>query len=103
MQLTDGEKKRGVACHEAGHAALTLISRFFQVTEPAIVLAPRSDRTAQSGTCSRQPGLPPNREMSLEHVEIALAGKAGEIMLERISEANGRRIVLHADSAEYDF
>jgi hypothetical protein len=103
MQLTDDEKKRGVACHEAGHAVLTLISRFFQLSDPAIVLAPTADRTAQSGTRPREPGLHTNREMSLEHVEIALAGKAGEMMLEQISEENGRPIVLHADSTEIDF
>jgi len=102
VNLTDQEKKRGIAYHEAGHATLTLISRFFQLTDPAIVLAPTLDKTAQSGTRPR-PGAPGIcREAGLEHAEIALAGMAGEAMLARISEAEGRRIVLHDESADFD-
>lgn len=102
MQLTDQEKKRGVAYHEAGHATLTLISRFFQLTDPAIVLAPTLDKTAQSGAGPR-PGAPGIcREAGLEQAEIALGGMAGEAMLARISEVEGRRIVLHDESADFD-
>jgi hypothetical protein len=101
--LTEEEKQRGTAHHEAGHAILTIVSRFFQLTDPAIILAPTPDRTAQSGTRPRKEGLLTTKEMGLEHVEIALAGKAGELLLERISATEGRRITLHADSCEDDF
>lgn len=103
MHLTEQEKKRGVAYHEAGHATLTLLSRFFQLTDPAIMLAPTFEKTAQAGTRPRDgaPGI--CKEAGLEQVEIALAGFAGEIMLAHISKSEGRRIVLHEQSAEFDF
>ena len=102
MQLTDQEKKRGIAYHEAGHATLTLISRYFQLTDPAIVLTPTLDKTAQSGV-RPQPGAPGIcQEAGLEQAEIALAGMAGEAMLARVSEGEGRRIVLHGGSTDFD-
>ena len=88
MRLTDQEKKKGVAYHEAGHATLTLISRFFQLTDPAIVLAPTLDKTAQSGARPR-PGAPGIcLEAGLEQAEIALGGMAGETMLARCKNPN---------------
>jgi len=100
--LTEEEKRRGTAHHEAGHAILTVVSRFFQLTDPAIILVPTPGRTAQSGTRPCQQGLPTTKEMALEHVEIALAGRAGELLLERITAAEGRQIKLHADSCDDD-
>jgi hypothetical protein len=97
--LTEEEKKRGTAHHEAGHAVLTVVSRFYQLSDPAMKLEPTPDRTAQSGTRPRAPGQRPDRDKALEHVEIALAGKAAERLFEEITEREGRRIALHSDSA----
>lgn len=103
MRLTEDEKKRGTARHEAGHALLTVVSRFFQLSDPAMKLAPTPDRTAQSGTRPRERGLQITREMGIEHAEIALAGKAAERFFEELTAMQGRRIALHFDSAEDDF
>lgn len=101
--LTDEENRRGTVHHEAGHAVVTLASRYFQLTDPAIILESTPGRTAQSGTRPRIAGQNVTRDMALEHVKIALAGKAGELLLEEITQAEGRRITLHADSTADDF
>lgn len=101
--LTEEEKKRGTAHHEAGHAVVTIFSRYFQLTDPAIILAPTPGRTAQSGTRPRHPGLRITKDVGLEHVEIGLAGKAAELLFEKITAAEGRQVTLHADSCADDF
>lgn len=101
--FTDEELKRATAHHEAGHALLTIVSRFFQLGEPGMKLAPTVDATAQSSTRPRVRGMPTEKAMALEHVEIALAGRAAEMLFEEISERAGRRIFLHADSPADDF
>lgn len=101
--LTEEDKRRGTAHHEAGHAVLIIASRYFQLTDPAIILAPTPDRTAQSGTRPRQMELETTKDMGLEHVEIGLAGKAGELLFEKITALEGRRVKLHSDSCADDF
>jgi hypothetical protein len=100
--FTDEELKRATAHHEAGHAVLALVSRFYQLTDPAMVLAATVDATAQSGARPRQKGLPSEVDMALEQVEIALAGLAAEMLFEEITELEGRRIVMHAESCDGD-
>lgn len=101
--LNDDEKRRCLAHHEAGHAVMTLASRYFQLADPAIILESTYGRTAQSGTRPRVAGLVVTKEMALEHATIALAGRAGELRLEEISEIEGRRITPHAGSTADDF
>lgn len=57
---------------------LIVISRFFQFTDPSIVLAATLDRIAQTGTHPRFRGQGIEYAVGLEQVEIALAGQAAE-------------------------
>ncbi|MBS0437097.1 MAG: hypothetical protein JSR75_19800 [Proteobacteria bacterium] len=100
--FTAKELQRATAHHEAGHAVVTLASRYFQLPDPALKLEPEPGKTAQSGTRPRVPGMPVTKEAALEHIAVALAGREAEKIFADITQAEGRRISLHADSAEFD-
>jgi hypothetical protein len=91
---------QSTAHHEAGHVTLTLASRHFELADPAVILKATKDRTAQAGVRPLDKSI--TREKSLEHLKIALGGKAGEERFSDRTEALGRRIALHVESTAFD-
>ena len=82
---------------------MIILSRYFQLTDPAIILEATPDRVAQAGSRPRHPNPPLTRERGLEQIEIAFGGKAGEMLLEEVTKSEGRLIQLHTDSTADDF